>query len=247
MGLQTAVQLRGDVLHIIIEQAAVRLHHHDPAALLLRDAAQKQVLLPQLAEPCADVHRLIDGAVQAFDAGGDQEGVKAHLPGNGVGDHITDHHPVAALLEPLQGVAHLLGTADGEDVQIKVQQAAKGVGGFGDAGKAHDGVQAGVVLCQFHGAQHIIHRDMDIHHRQVGHLPDQGGGAAAGDDAVVAVGRHALHDGLSLFQIAGVHLQLNVGVGLRRLLHGGAHSVVGGNAQNAGVSLDHKTSLRVSL
>ena len=51
MGLQTAVQLRGDVLHIIIEQAAVRLHHHHSAALLLRDAAQKQVLLPQLAEP----------------------------------------------------------------------------------------------------------------------------------------------------------------------------------------------------
>ena len=82
---------------------------------------------------------------------------------------------------------------------------------------------------------------------QIGHLPDQGGGAAAGDDAVVAVGRHALHDGLSLFQIAGVHLQRNVGVGLRRQLHGGAHSVVGGNAQNAGVSFDHKTSLHVSL
>ena len=112
MGLQTAVQLRGDVLHIIIEQAAVRLHHHDPAALLLRDAAQKQVLLPQLAEPCADVHRLIDGAVQALDAGGDQEGVKAHLPGNGVGDHITDHHPVAALLQARLDRVMPLGTLD---------------------------------------------------------------------------------------------------------------------------------------
>ena len=185
--------------------------------------------------------------MQALDAGGDEKGVKAHFPGNGVGDHIADHHPVAALLELLQGVAHLLGAADGEDVQIKVQQAAKGVGRLGDAGKAHDGVQAGVVLCQLHGAQHVIHRNMDIHHRQVGHLPDQGGGAAAGDDAVVAVGCHALDDGLPLLQIAGVHLQLNVGVSLRRLLHGGAHSVVGGNAQNAGVSFDHKTSLRVSL
>ena len=95
------MQLRGELLHIIIVQLTIRLHHHHPAALLLRDAAQKQVLLPQLAEPCADVHRLIDGAVQALDAGGDKKGIKAHFPGNGVGDHIADHHPVAPLPEPL--------------------------------------------------------------------------------------------------------------------------------------------------
>ena len=68
----------------------------------------------------------------------------------------------------------ILGIAPYDGMRTAMEQAAKGVGGLGDAGKAHDGVQAGVVLCQLD--------------------------------------------------------RKSVGVGLRRLLHGGAHSVVGGKS-----------------
>ena len=57
------------------------------AILALSDAAEEQVLLPQMAEPGADVHGLVDGGVEAFDAGGDEEGIEAHLPGDGVGEY----------------------------------------------------------------------------------------------------------------------------------------------------------------
>ncbi len=73
--------------------------------------------------------------MEAFDAGSDEEGVEAHLPGDGVGDHVTDHHPVAALLQAFQGVAHLSGVVHGEDVEAEVQQTAQGVGGSVMEGK----------------------------------------------------------------------------------------------------------------
>ena len=85
-------------------------------------------------------------------------------PGDGVGDHVTDHHPVAALLQALQSVAHLSSVVHGEDVEVEVQQAAQGVGRLGDGGEAHDGVEAGIILGQLHGAQHVVHRDVDVHH-----------------------------------------------------------------------------------
>ena len=188
VGLKDAAQLRRDLGDAAVEEVTIGLHDDDAAILALSDAAEEQVLLPQMAEPGADVHGLVDGGVEAFDAGGDEEGVEAHLPGDGVGDHVTDHHPVAALLQAFQGVAHLSGVVHGEDVEVEVQQAAQGVGRLGDGGEAHDGVEAGIILGQLHGAQHVVHRDVDVHHRQVGHLPDEGCGAAAGDDAVVGVG-----------------------------------------------------------
>ena len=246
-GAQDIAQLGRDLGDAAVEEVAAGLHDDDPAILPLRDAAQEEVLLPQLAEPRADADGLIDGGVEALDAGGNEEGVEAHLPGDGVSDHIADHHPVAALLQPFQRVAHLVGVVDGQDVEVEVQQAAQGVGRFGDGGEAHDGVEARVVLGQLHGAQHIVHRDVDVHHRQVRHLTDEGGRAAAGDDAVVGVGLHLLHDGLSVFEVAGVDVHLNIGVGLRSLLHRSAHSVVRGDAQNAGMSLDHSRSLRSYL
>lgn len=82
-----------------------------------------------------DAHGLVDGGVETFDAGSDEESVKTHLPGDGVGDHVTDHHPVAALLQAFQGVSHLSGVVHGEDVEVEVQQAAQGVGRLGDGGK----------------------------------------------------------------------------------------------------------------
>ena len=92
MGLKDAAQLRRDLGDAAVEEIAVGLHDDDAAILALSDAAEEQVLLPQLAKPGADVHGLVDGGVEAFDAGGDEESVEAHLPGDGVGDHVTDHH-----------------------------------------------------------------------------------------------------------------------------------------------------------
>ena len=247
VGLKDTVQLRRDLGDAAVEEVAVGLHDDDPAILALGDAAEEQVLLPQMAEPGADVHGLVDGGVEAFDAGGDEEGVEAHLPGDGVGDHVTDHHPVAALLQAFQSVAHLSSVVHGEDVEVEVQQAAQGVSRLSDGGEAHDGVEAGIIFSQLHGAQHVVHRDVDVHHRQVGHLPDEGGSAAAGDDAVVGVGGHLLHDGLPVFQVAGVNVHFDIGISLCRLLHRGAHSVVGGDAQNTGVSLYHNRHLRSYL
>ena len=127
--------------------------------MLLGDAAQKKVLLPQPPEPVAQIHRLIDGGMDALHSGGDEEGVKAHLPGDGVGDHVADHHAVASLLEPLQRVGHLLCAVHREDVQIKIQQGAQDMRRFRDTGKAHDGIKAGIVLRQLDGAQHIVDGD----------------------------------------------------------------------------------------
>ena len=237
--LQYPAQFRRQLVDAAVKDLAGGLHHDHPAVLLLRDAAQKQILLPQAAEPCADAHGLVDGGVQALHTRSDKKSVKAHFAGNGVGDHIADHHPVAALLQALQCMGDFFCAVNSEDIQIKAQQAAQGMSRFGDAGKAHDGIELGVVLGQLHGAQHIIDRDLDIHHRQVGDLPDHGGGAAAGDDAVVGVRRHLLHDGLAVLEIAGVYIQLNVRVSLHGLLHGGAHPVVGGNAEDAGMCFDH--------
>ena len=239
MGLQSPAQFRRHLVEVAVKQFPGRFHDDDPAVLLLRDAAQEQVFLPQPAKPAADVHGLIDGSVQAFHAGCDQESVKAHLPGDGVCDHIADYHPVAALLEPLQCMGHFFGAVHREDVQVEAQQAAQGVGRLRDAGKAHNGIELGIIFCQLHGAQYVVDRDLDIHHRQVGHLPDQSCCAAAGDDAVVSVGRDLLHDGLAVFKVAGVDIQFHVGICLCGLLHGGAHTVVGGDAEDSGVSFNH--------
>ena len=76
MGLKDAAQLRRDFGDAAVEEVAVGLHDDDPAILALSDAAEEQVLLPQLAEPGADVHGLVDGGVEAFDAGSDEEASK---------------------------------------------------------------------------------------------------------------------------------------------------------------------------
>lgn len=134
-----------------------------------------------------------------------------------------------------------LGRAvDGENVQIEPEQAAQGMRRFGDAGKAHDGVKAGVVFGQLHRAQHIIDRDLDINHRQIRDLPNQGSCTAPGDDAVVGIGRHLLYNGLAFLQISGKDVQLNFQVRLCGLLHGSTHSIIRRYAENSGMCLDHK-------
>src|SRR5699024_12707566 len=112
-------------------------------------------------------------------------GVVYLLRGRRVGDQFDVHNLLAALPQSVQCAVCLVNAVDGDDIHIQPQQVAQGVGRLGDAGKAHDGVEVGVVLGHFDGPQHVVDRQLDGHHRQVGHFPDAAGGAAAGDDEVV--------------------------------------------------------------
>ena len=162
-----------------------------------------------------------------------------------MGDHITDDHTVAALLQTLQGVRDLVGAVYGQNIQVIAQQTAQRVRRLGNAGKADNGVQACVILRQLHRAQHIVNRNVDVHHRQIGHLADQRRRAAAGDNAVIGVGRHPLHDGNTGIQIAGVGVQLNLRVAFCCALHRSAHTIIRGDTENANLALLHSSKTSV--
>ena len=215
-----------------IGQLAVLVQDDGVAAAGAGHPLQQLVLPAHLAEAVADLDRLGKSVVEAFDPGGDEEGVEAFLPGQGVGDHVADHHLVAPFPQPVQGAVGLVHAVDGDDVHIQPQQVAQGVGRLGDAGEPHDGVQVGIILGHFDGPQYVVDRQLDGHHRQVGHLPDAVGGAPAGDDDVVVFQLGRADDSCAGLQVAGVGVQLDVRKFFRDPLHGGLHPVVRGDAQD---------------
>ena len=231
-GAQQLQQFGPRLLFGGIDQLTVLVQDDGVAAAGAGHPFQQLVLPAHLPEPVADLDRLGKGVVQALHPRRDEKGVEPLLSGQGVGDHIADHHLIAALPQAVEGAVGLLHAVDGNDVHIQPQQVAEGVRRLGDAGEADDGVEVGVVLGHLDGPQHVVHRQLDGDHRQVGHFPDPVGGAAAGDDDVVMLQLGRADDGRAGFQVAGVGVELDVGELFRHPLHSGLHPVVGGDAQN---------------
>ena len=152
MGAQRLQKPRRRFRRAAVKNTAAHIQHHNAAVLILGNAAQKRIFLAQASEPEADIQRLVDGGVNALHAGGDQKRVQLHFPGDGMGDHVADHHPAAVALDPLQRIRRLLGAVDRIDIQLVPQQIAEGMGRFRDAGESHDGIAAGIIFRQLHGA-----------------------------------------------------------------------------------------------
>ena len=247
VGAQLLQQFRRRVGGAGIKDAAVLVQYDGAAILPLGNAPQQHDFPPLLIVPLADAQRLVNGSVEALHTRCNKKCVQPQLPCHGVGNHVTDDHAIAALLQALQGVRNLIGTMYGQDIQIIAQQAAQCVRWFGDAGEADNGVQACVILRQLHCAQHIIDRNIDVHHRQVRHFANQRRRAPAGDNAVIGIGRHPLHDGHTGIHVAGVGIQLDLRVRFGCALHRSAHTVIRGNTENANLALLHSSKTSVFI
>ena len=215
------------------------LENEDMVVLGAGNAAQKQIFLAQRPRPAPDGYRLFQGRAERFRPRRDQKGIQAHLSGQGMGNHISDHHAVAALFQPLQDLGRIFGAVNGQNIDVIAQQVTQDVGRFCNAGEAHNGIAVRVVSCQLDGPQHIIDRKLDFYHRNIGYPADQLGCTAAGDNAVIDSRRELLDDARPSLQITGPDIQMEVGKGLRLTLHGQLHAFIGGNSQDMGLILCH--------
>ena len=212
--------------------AAGIVQNHDAFRIFPHDAAQEHVLQPQPPETGAHGNGGLEGAVEAFRTGSDQERVESQLLGVGIGHHVADDHAVTVLLQTGKDRGDLLSAVNGNDIQLILQQVAEGVGGLGDVGETHDGVAVGIVAGQLHGPQNIVNGSVDLHHGNIRDLADHAGSTAPGNDAVVGVLHAGLDNGYAFGQVAGEDIQVDIGEIFGFPLHGDPHAFVGRNAQN---------------
>ena len=135
-----------------VKDLSVHSQHNNTPFLILGNAAQKRIFLPDSSKPLADIDRLIQRRMHTFYPGCDQKGIHAHLARHSVRHHVTDDHTVSILPESFQYFRHLICVLHCADIQMIPKQIAECMRRSRNAGKSYDCIQTGIIFRQLHRA-----------------------------------------------------------------------------------------------
>ena len=196
------------------------------------DLAEKPVFFPHIGVAGTQLYRLIEGAADTLIAGRDQNRVQAQALRSSAGNHIAQNHAVASFFQHAESFLHLYGIVDRKGFHLVLEQVAEQLGAADNAWKAYDGVAGRKIFRHFDGAQNIVDRQGNFHHRNGSNLSDELRSSAAGNNNIIIVVKASLGNFRALLQVAYIDSQINVVPGLGRLQHNRAHSLVGSDAQD---------------